>query len=184
MSAETIEYHYGKHHRAYVDKLNRLIAGTQFANMPLEQILRHAHGPIFNNASQAWNHTFFWNCLQPFGDHVGPDGDLRLALERAFGTVEEFKTKFIEAGQNHFGSGWVWLVRDSSGDLKVEATHDADNPLRGGLAPILVCDVWEHAYYIDYRNERGKFLNAVAGILNWNFAARNMAEYGARRAAA
>ena len=184
MSGETIEYHHGKHHRDYVDQVNKLIAGTQFENMPLEQLVRHAQGPLFHNAAQAWNHSFFWNCLKPFGAGIGPEGDLLLALERSFGTIEEFKARFVEAGKKHFGSGWVWLVRDATGELKIEASHDADNPLRAGLAPLLTCDLWEHAYYLDYRNERGKFISAVAGVLNWDFASRNLHEYAPRRAAA
>jgi Fe-Mn family superoxide dismutase len=122
--------------------------------------------------------------LKPFGGDAVLDGSLRLALDRSFGTIEEFKNRFVQAGVDHFGSGWVWLVRDTSGELKIEATHDAESPLQTGSAPILVCDLWEHAYYIDYRNERSKFLKAVAGILNWDFAARNLAEHEARRAAA
>jgi Fe-Mn family superoxide dismutase len=176
ISAETIEYHYGKHHRGYVEKLNHLIVGTEFENMPLEQVVRHSHGAVFNNAAQAWNHEFFWNGLKPLGGAGGPTGELKSAVERNFGTLENLKAEFLEEGFAHFASGWVWLVRDTRGELQVQTTHDAGNPLRVGFSPILTCDLWEHAYYIDYRNDRKSFLEAVFGILNWDFAARNFAD--------
>jgi Fe-Mn family superoxide dismutase len=184
MSAETVEYHYGKHHKGYVDKLNHLIVGTEFENVPLEEVVRHAHGAIFNNAAQVWNHTLFWNSMKPFGGPAGPNGELKKAIERNYGTIENLKAEFLEEGFAHFASGWVWLVRDTRGELQVETTHDAGNPLRGGLSPILVCDLWEHAYYIDYRNDRKRFLEGVFGILNWDAASRSFAEYESDQVAA
>lgn len=172
MSAETLEYHHGKHHKTYVETLNKLIKGTEFENLPLEEIIRKASGPIYNNAAQAWNHTFFWHCLTP--NKGKPSGQLLETIEKKFGSVDEFATQFKAAGKGVFGSGWVWLTQDTaSGELAIETSPNGDNPLKKNKKPILTCDVWEHAYYIDYRNERPKFLDAAFQILNWEFAAQN-----------
>ncbi len=170
MSAETLEYHHGKHHKAYVDTLNNLIQGTEFENKSLEDLIRSAKGPIFNNAAQTWNHTFFWNCLSP--SKPKPSGELLKAIEDEFKSFDEFSMKFKAAGKNQFGSGWVWLVQNPADHrLSIESTSNAENPLRSGKKPILTCDVWEHAYYIDYRNERAKFLDGAFQLLDWDFAA-------------
>jgi Fe-Mn family superoxide dismutase len=174
ISRETLEYHYGKHHRAYVTKLNELIKGTEFANMPLEQIIRKASGPVFNNAAQAWNHSFYWQCLTPKGGG-DPDGALAKAIDGVFGSIEEFRDQFKKMAVEHFGSGWVWLIQKSDGKLGLMAGHDAENPLRSNQRALLTCDVWEHAYYIDRRNERPKYLDAFWNVVNWDFAARNLA---------
>lgn len=171
MSNETLEFHYGKHHKGYVDKLNKLIAGTEYEEMSLVDIVKRASGPIFNNAAQVWNHTFFWECMAPKGSKL--TGDLLSAIERDFGTQDKFVEEFKKQGAEIFGSGWVWLVRNHDGKLSIEKTSNADNPLRMNKQPLLVCDVWEHAYYIDYRNDRAKFLDAFGKIANWEFAARN-----------
>jgi Fe-Mn family superoxide dismutase len=172
MSAETLEYHYGKHHKTYVEKLNNLIAGTHYANMELEEIIRTAQGPIFNNAAQTWNHTFFWNCLSP--DAAGqPVGQLAQAINASFGSFDAFQEKFTSAAVELFGSGWTWLVRDRGGNVTIVATSNADTPIVGDNKPLLTCDVWEHAYYIDYRNARPDFLKAFWKLANWEFANRN-----------
>ena len=170
ISKETIDYHYGKHHAAYVANLNKLIPGTEFEEMSLDDIVKKAKpGPIFNNAAQVWNHTFYWNCLSPRGGE--PAGELAKAIEKAFGSVAKLQAEFTDAGTKLFGSGWVWLVRKPDGALAIEGTSNAGNPLTSGNVPLLVCDVWEHAYYIDYRNARPKYLEAFWKITNWNFAA-------------
>jgi superoxide dismutase, Fe-Mn family len=166
MSRETLEFHHGKHHRAYVTKLNELIQGTEFADAPLETIVRNASGPIFNNGAQAWNHEFFWNCLAPKAGGV-PKGEIAKAIDAAFGSFDAFKKKFNEAGVGRFGSGWVWVCAERDGKLSVSSTANADNPMKEGKTPILTCDVWEHAYYIDYRNARPDFLNAFWNLVNW-----------------
>ena len=182
MSAETLDFHYGKHHKAYVDKLNELIQNTEHANQQLEEIVRTAKGPIFNNAAQTWNHTFFWNCLSPEGGRA--EGDLGRAIDQSFGSLDAFKSKFNQTAINTFGSGWAWLVRGKDGSLSLESTSNADTPIAHGKQPILTCDVWEHAYYIDYRNARPKFLDAFWNIVNWNFVSKNygQAGQGAQRA--
>jgi Fe-Mn family superoxide dismutase len=172
ISAETIEYHYGKHHRAYVDNINRLIAGTEFEKMSLEEIIRKSSGGIFNNAAQVWNHTFYWNCLSPSGGGE-PTGELAKAISKQFGSFAEFKDKFTNAAVTLFGSGWAWLVKNANGSLSIETTSNAGNPLKDGKKALLTCDVWEHAYYIDYRNARAKYLEAFWKIVNWNFVAQN-----------
>ena len=172
ISAETIDYHYGKHHKAYVDNLNKLIPGTEFENMSLEEIVQKASGGIFNNAAQIWNHTFYWNCLSPKGGGE-PSGELAGAITRSFGSLEEFKSKFTNAAVTQFGSGWAWLVQNPDGSLAVEATGNAENPLKQGEKALLTCDVWEHAYYIDYRNARAKYLEAFWNLVNWDFVASN-----------
>jgi Fe-Mn family superoxide dismutase len=172
ISEETIEYHYGKHHQAYVDNLNRLIPGTEFEDMPLEDIIKKASGGVFNNAAQVWNHTFYWNCLSPNGG--GPTGDLAAAIDRNFGSFDKFKDQFTSAGMTKFGSGWAWLVKNPDGSLAIEATSNADNPVKEGKKPLLTCDVWEHAYYIDYRNARAKYIEAFWNLIKWETVAANM----------
>jgi len=174
MSRETLEYHYGKHHRGYVNKLNSLIAGTEFEDAGLEDIVKNASGAIFNNAAQVWNHSFFWRCIGPKqGGH--PPSELAIALQSAFGSVDAFKQAFRKSATEKFGSGWTWLIRTKDGQLAVRNTDDADNPLRSGDRPLLTCDVWEHAYYIDYRNDRTKYLDAFWNMVNWRFVAENLA---------
>lgn len=175
ISAETLEYHYGKHHKAYVDNLNRLIPDTEFEKLPLEDIIRKASGGIFNNAAQAWNHAFYWNCLLPKGSST-PVGDLADAINKTFGSVEQFKEKFTSAAVTLFGSGWAWLVKNPDGSLAIEASSNAGNPLKDGKKALLTCDVWEHAYYIDYRNARAKYLDAFWNLVNWEFISQNLAE--------
>jgi Fe-Mn family superoxide dismutase len=168
ISKETLDYHYGKHHAAYVANLNKLIPGTEFAEMSLDDIVKKAKpGPIFNNAAQAWNHTFYWNCLSPKGGE--PTGDLAGAIEKAFGSAAKLQAQFADAAAKLFGSGWTWLVRKPDGSLAIEGTSNAGNPMTAGSVPLLVCDVWEHAYYIDYRNVRPKYVEAFWKIVNWGF---------------
>lgn len=173
ISEETIEYHYGKHHQAYVDNLNKLVPGTEFENASLEEIIQKAAGGTFNNAAQVWNHSFYWNCLSPKGGGQ-PAGELAAALDKSFGSFDNFKEQFAGAGMTKFGSGWAWLVKNKDGSLAIEATSNADNPMKDGKKPLLTCDVWEHAYYIDYRNARAKYIEAFWNIVNWDFVAANM----------
>jgi Fe-Mn family superoxide dismutase len=172
MSKETLDYHYGKHHKTYVDTLNKLIEGTKFQDRALEDVIRTSEGKIFNNAAQAWNHTFFWNCMGP-GCGGDPSDELASAILNKFKSFSEFKKKFSEAAVAQFGSGWAWLVRNKDGSLAIETTPNAENPLTSDKAAILTCDVWEHAYYIDYRNDRAKFLNGFWSLVNWDFANEN-----------
>lgn len=175
MSVETLEFHYGKHHRAYVEKLNQLVRGTEVEKLPLEELIRKASGPVFNNAAQVWNHTFFWNCLVPQKKAQAhpPSGALKDAFHQTFGSVEKFQTEFESAATNQFGSGWAWLVKTVQGSLAIRATSNAENPIKQGEVPLLTCDVWEHAYYIDYRNERARFVKSVWNLVNWNFVQEN-----------
>lgn len=173
MSAETLEFHHGKHHKTYVAKLNELIKGTQYEGMDLEEIVRTSSDAVFNNAAQTWNHAFFWNSLSPEGGGK-PKGALAKAIDASFGSFDAFKDKFTSAAAEHFGSGWAWLVQNNAGALWVETTANADTPITGADTPLITCDVWEHAYYIDYRNERPKFLKAFWKIVNWEFAERNL----------
>jgi superoxide dismutase, Fe-Mn family len=173
ISKETLEYHHGKHHAAYVKKLNELVAGTKFERIPLEEIVRTADGSIFNNAAQHWNHSFYWQCMKPGGGDE-PSGALADAIRNSFGNFQNFRGEFSKAAAGHFGSGWAWLVRTSDGSLRVEATHDAENPLVHRRHPLLTCDVWEHAYYIDYRNDRAKYVEAFWQLVNWEFVASNL----------
>ena len=173
ISAETIEYHYGKHHRAYVDNLNRLIPGTEFEKRSLEELVRKSSGGIFNNAAQVWNHTFYWHCLSPRGGGE-PSGELAGAINGSFGSFTQFKEQFTNAGVTLFGSGWVWLVKNTDGSLAIEAASNAGNPLKEGKEALLTCDVWEHAYYIDYRNARARYLEAFWNLVNWQFVAGNL----------
>lgn len=173
ISKETIEYHYGKHHKTYVDNLNRLIIDTEFEKMSLEEIIQKATGGIFNNAAQIWNHTFYWNCFSPkVGDE--PTGELANALSRQFGSFTQFKENFTNAAVTLFGSGWAWLVKNYDGSLSVETTSNAETPLREGKKALLTCDVWEHAYYIDYRNARAKYIEGFWGLVNWDFVTTNL----------
>jgi Fe-Mn family superoxide dismutase len=173
ISAETIDYHYGKHHKAYADNLNRLITGTEFANMVLEEIIKKASGGIFNNAAQLWNHTFYWNSLAPAGGGE-PSGELATLINRNFGSFAGFKEKFTAAATTLFGSGWIWLVKNPDGTLGIETTANAGTPLKDGKKALITCDVWEHAYYIDYRNVRAQYVEAFWKIINWPFAAANL----------
>ena len=172
VSTETIEYHYGKHHQTYVNKLNGLIEGTEHASSDLESIIKTSDGAIFNNAAQVWNHTFYWNSLSPNGGG-DPSGEIMLAINESFGNYAKFKEAFEAAAVSLFGSGWVWLVKDANGKLAIEQTTNAQTPLTGDSTPLLVCDVWEHAYYIDYRNLRPQYLQAFWSLVNWEFAASN-----------
>lgn len=172
ISKETLEYHYGKHHKAYVDKLNAGIKGTEFENMSLEEIIKKSSGGIFNNAAQTWNHTFYWHCMTPNAKGK-PDGKLAEALEKQFGAFEDFKKKFTESAAALFGSGWTWLAMNDAGELEILNESNAGLPLKTGKKAILTCDVWEHAYYIDYRNARPKYLDAFWELVNWDFVAKN-----------
>jgi Fe-Mn family superoxide dismutase len=173
ISEETIEYHYGKHHQTYVTNLNKLIQGSEFANATLEEVVRKSSGGIFNNAAQVFNHTFYWNCLGPKGGGA-PTGAIAKAIGDAFGSFEAFQEKFTQTAIGTFGSGWAWLIKDSSGKLAVVSSSNAGNPLTDGKTPILTCDVWEHAYYIDYRNARPKYVEAFWRLVNWEFAAKQL----------
>ncbi|MDH4157399.1 MAG: superoxide dismutase [Fe] [candidate division Zixibacteria bacterium] len=172
ISSETLKYHYGKHHQAYVTNLNKLIAGTEFEAATLEEIIKKATGGIYNNGAQVWNHTFYWNCLSP-GGGGRPKGPLAAALDKVFGSFEEFQKQFSQTAITTFGSGWAWLVRDAEGSLALVSTSNAGNPLRDNEKPLLTCDVWEHAYYIDYRNARPAYVTAFWNIVNWEFVEKN-----------
>ena len=174
ISAETLEYHHGKHHQAYVTKLNELIAGKPDASKSLEEIILSSEGPVFNNAAQVWNHTFYWSSMKPNGGGA-PTGALADAIKRDFGSVEEFAKKFSDAGANQFGSGWAWLVLNKDKKLEVTKTPNADLPLKHGHKALLTMDVWEHAYYIDYRNARPKYIETfLKSLVNWDFALENL----------
>ena len=172
ISAETLQYHYGKHHATYVEKLNGLIKGTDLESSSLEELIKTSDGGIFNNAAQIWNHTFYWNCLSPNGGGA-PEGELAEAINSSFGSFDEFKEKFSTAAATNFGSGWTWLVKNSNGTLDIVNTSNAGCPIKDDMQPILTCDVWEHAYYIDYRNARPKYVEAFWALVNWDFVARN-----------
>ncbi|MCF6235298.1 MAG: superoxide dismutase [Fe] [Gammaproteobacteria bacterium] len=172
ISQETLEYHYGKHHKAYVTNLNNLIKGTEFENASLEEIIKKSSGGLFNNAAQVWNHTFYWNSLSPNGGGK-PSGTLADAINAEFGSFEAFKEKFSTSAATNFGSGWTWLVKNQSGSLEIVNTSNAGCPLTDDKIPLLTCDVWEHAYYIDYRNVRPKYIEAFWSLVNWDFVASN-----------
>ena len=182
ISANTLSFHYGKHHKAYVDNLLKLVAGTELAEQPLEAVIRASAGKadkagVFNNAAQVWNHTFFWNSLKPGGGGA-PTGAVAKGIEAAFGSFDNFKKEFANAAMTQFGSGWAWLVADK-GQLKVVKTPNAETPLTGGMTPLVTIDVWEHAYYLDYQNRRADFVAAVIDkLLNWEFANANLARAG------
>ena len=173
ISAETLDYHYGKHHAGYVSKLNTLIIDTNFEKEEdLERVIMTSSGPIYNNASQVWNHTFYWSCLRAPCDDNAPTGQTAELINKSFGGFEAFKEAFVANALSHFGSGWIWLVVDpqDSSRLKIVQTHDGDCPQKLGLGkPVLTCDVWEHAYYVDYRNNRGSYADSFFKIVNWDF---------------
>jgi Fe-Mn family superoxide dismutase len=173
LSQETLEYHYGKHHQAYVNNLNNLIKNTEFADLSLEETIKKATGGIFNNAAQVWNHSFYWHCLSPRAGE--PSGKLADALIKKFGSVDEFKKQFSQAAITVFGSGWAWLVKNTDGTLEIIQTSNAGTPLQQNKKAILTCDVWEHAYYIDYRNARPSYLENFWKLVHWDFMAENFA---------
>lgn len=173
ISAETLEYHYGKHHQAYVTNLNNLVPGTAFENASLEEIILKGNGGIFNNGAQVWNHTFYWHSLTPKGGGE-PTGKLADAINRDFGSFAQFKEQFTKVAMSTFGSGWAWLVKNAEDKLEIVSTSNAGNPLTDNKKPLLTCDVWEHAYYIDYRNLRAKYVDAFWALVNWEFAAKNL----------
>lgn len=172
ISEETLQYHYGKHHQTYIDNLNKLIPCTPFEHMPLEEIIQKSTGGIFNNAAQVWNHTFYWFCLTPQGGGE-PHGTLATAIHSTFGDFATFKEQFTQTALTTFGSGWSWLVKDQNNQLKIISTSNAGCPLTEGLIPLLTCDVWEHAYYIDYHNARAKYVEAFWQLINWDFVNNN-----------
>ena len=173
MSKETLEFHYGKHHQTYVNNLNNLITGTKFENSTLVEIILESDGGLFNNSAQVYNHDFFWKGLTPTQDEI--PSKVEEVLCKTFGSVEKFKEEFTAKAIGQFGSGWAWLVQDENQELKIVTTSNAANPLTQNLKPILVCDVWEHAYYIDVRNARPKFLENFWKLVNWNFVEENLA---------
>jgi Fe-Mn family superoxide dismutase len=173
ISKETLEYHYGKHHNTYVTNLNKLVSGTEFESMSLEDIIMKSKGGLFNNAAQVWNHTFYWHSLSPKGGGE-PDGKIADAINKYFGSFDAFKEQFTQTAITTFGSGWAWLVQDSAGDLKIISTSNAGTPMTEGVTALLTCDVWEHAYYIDYRNMRPEYLNAFWSLVNWDFVNNNL----------
>ena len=174
ISKETIEYHYGKHHQTYVTNLNNLIKGTEFESATLEEIIKKSSGGVFNNAAQVWNHTFYWNGLKPQGGGA-PSGKLADAINTKWGSFDKFKEEFTKSGLGNFGSGWTWLVKKADGSVDIVNTPNAATPLTGADTPLLTCDVWEHAYYIDYRNARAKYIESFWSLVNWDFAATNFA---------
>jgi len=174
ISKETLEFHYGKHHQAYVTNLNNLIKGTEFENMGLEDIVKKSSGGVFNNAAQIWNHTFYWNSLSPKGGGE-PAGALAAAINAKWGSFAAFKEAFNKMAVGNFGSSWTWLVKKADGSVDIVNTSNAATPLTGADKPLLTCDLWEHAYYIDYRNRRPDYLGAYWNLVNWEFAAKNFA---------
>ena len=174
ISAETLEYHYGKHHATYVTNLNNLIKGTEFENMSLEEIVKKSSGGIFNNSAQVWNHTFFWNCMSPNGGGA-PTGPVADAINAKWGSFDKFKEEFTKSSLGNFGSGWTWLVQKADGGVDIVNTSNAHTPLASDDKALLTCDVWEHAYYIDYRNARAKFVESWWNLVNWEFVNQNMA---------
>ncbi|MCO1334455.1 superoxide dismutase [Fe] [Microbulbifer sp. OS29] len=175
ISEETLEYHYGKHHKTYVDKLNGLLDGTADASKSLEEVIQSSSGGVFNNAAQVWNHTFYWNCLSPNGGGAAT-GTIAEAINTAFGSFDKFKEEFTASAVNNFGSGWTWLVKKADGTVAIVNTSNAATPLtEEGITPLMTCDVWEHAYYIDYRNLRPKYMEAFWALVNWEFVNQNFA---------
>lgn len=176
ISEETLEYHYGKHHKTYVDKLNGLVPGTEFEGKPLEDVVKTSTGGIFNNAAQVWNHTFYWHCLSPNGGGE-PTGSVADAITKAFGSFENFKEEFTTSAVNNFGSSWTWLVKKADGNVGIMNTSNAGTPLTDdSVKPLLTVDLWEHAYYIDYRNARPKYMEAFWALVNWEFVEQNFAK--------
>ncbi len=174
ISKETLEFHYGKHHQTYITNLNNLIKGTEFENMSLEEITKKSSGGVFNNAAQVWNHTFYWMGLSPKGGGE-PTGALADAINKKWGSFAKFKEEFTKTSVGTFGSGWGWLVKKADGSLDLASTSNAATPLTGADKPLLTCDVWEHAYYVDYRNARPKYVEAFWNLVNWDFVAKNFA---------
>lgn len=174
ISKETLEYHHGKHHQSYVTNLNNLVPGTDFESAPLEDIVKKSSGGIFNNAAQVWNHTFYWNSLSPNGGGE-PNGSLAEAITAKWGSVQAFKEAFNKSATGNFGAGWTWLVKKSDGSVDIVNTSNAATPLTTADTPLLTCDVWEHAYYVDYRNARPKYLETYWKLVNWSFAEKNFA---------
>lgn len=172
ISVETINFHYGKHHQTYLNNLNNLIKGTKFENSTLEEIIQESDGAIFNNAAQVWNHTFYWNSLGKKGSR--PEGKLLGLINESFGSFEEFIQQFSDASAKVFGSGWAWLVLNSEGKLTIKSTSNAATPLTDGYTPILTCDVWEHAYYLDYQNRRLDYIKSFWEIINWDTVASRL----------
>lgn len=173
LGAETLQLHYGKHHQSYLDKLERALEGTSRASQTLETLVRDSEGSVFNNAAQVWNHTFYWRSMTP--ESSAPGRSLTARLDRDLGGLQGFKREFAEIASGEFGSGWAWLVEHADGTLAIQSTHDADNPLRHGWHPLLTLDVWEHAYYLDYRNERGKYIEAFLDhLIDWSFVEANV----------
>jgi len=174
ISQETLEYHYGKHHQTYVTNLNNLIKGTEFENLSLEEIIKKSSGGVFNNSAQVWNHTFYWNSLTPNGKGA-PDGALAEAISAKWGSFDKFKEEFTKSAVGNFGSSWTWLVKKADGSLDIVNTSNAATPLTTDAKALITCDLWEHAYYIDYRNVRPKYLETFFKLANWDFAATNFA---------
>jgi Fe-Mn family superoxide dismutase len=170
LSAETFAYHHGKHHRGYVSKLNEFLAGSDLADLSLTEVVKRSDGALFNSAAQHFNHSFYWRCITPDGGKE-PQGELLTAIERDCGSTAKLKDAFLRAAIGHFGSGWCWLVKGPDGKLGVRTGSDAQCPLVDGYAPVLTCDVWEHAYYLDYRNDRPRYVGAFWNAVNWGFAA-------------
>ena len=176
ISAETLDYHHGKHHKAYVDKLNTLVPGTEFEGKSLEEVIKSSSGPVFNNAAQIWNHTFYWHCLSPNGGGA-PTGAVADAITKAFGSFDKFKEDFTNSAINNFASSWTWLVKKADGSVAIVNTSNAATPLTdASVTPILTIDLWEHAYYIDYRNSRPNYINAFWALVNWDFVNANFAK--------
>src|SRR5688572_13736484 len=173
ISATTLAFHHERHHGAYVARLNALVAGSPLQGRPLEDIVKASDGALFNNAAQAWNHAFYWNCLSPERG-LSPGGDLASLIQRDFGSLDSFLEKFRASAIGKFGSGWTWLTLGAEGRLAIENTDDADTPLRRGRTPLLTCDVWEHAYYLDHKNERPRYVDAFLALINWSFVQRNL----------
>jgi superoxide dismutase, Fe-Mn family len=173
ISEETLDFHYGKHHQAYVNNLNKLTEGTPLAHEPLEHIILNEEGGVFNNAAQVWNHTFYWNCLSPNGGGA-PSGELAEAINKHFESFDQFKELFSQAAATQFGSGWAWLWQTPDGKMEIGSTANADNPMRAGNKPLLTCDVWEHAYYIDTRNDRPQYIKHFWELVNWDFVTEQL----------
>ncbi len=174
ISEQTLQYHYGKHHKAYVDKTNDMVSGKDLDKATLKEIVLNSSGALFNASAQAWNHEFYWNGLCAPSQSPKLPKDILMAIEKQFGSLDKLKTEFNKAAASHFGSGWAWLIRDKNGQLKVVSTHDADTPIAHKETPLLTCDVWEHAYYIDYRNNRGQYLEGFWNLVNWEFVNQNL----------
>ncbi len=174
ISAETFDYHHGKHHKAYVDKLNELIKGTKHENMSLEEIIMSSQGVLFNQAAQVWNHTFFWNCMAPQAGGA-PTGKAADLINKKWGSYEKFQEEFAAKALGNFGSGWTWLVQNDKGEVEIFNTSNADTPMAHNMKAVMTVDVWEHAYYIDYRNARANFVKAFWNLVNWDFVNKNLA---------